>query len=321
MSRHKNAPPTINELPRGDQMPKKSSSKKHQDADRAYEAELKRLDITSRLYHTVKNHKMPANCGPSSGQNNNTNSGTAPRARSSSRGRGNQSATSSRAPSSERGPKKEKDDIHKRYRTAMDTYKVAHMDMGGHFEALDFMAAAIQLSKTNGKYSVLNYLTQHGKAEQKYYDMIYVLKPNFENKPFEFKEQSPKTIYKYYMTQAIREMRDANVDYNADMSKAVMMALVINQYHSPPEMKKLSFPDFIKKHPTADDKSIAMQDSLFQNFSHMKKPAGIRPTGRAQATPHHAAGRPDVLTTPVDTSQSSFDTQHFGEVVPDEYRV
>jgi len=203
----------------------------------------------------------------------------------------------------------------------MDTYKVAHKDMAGHYEAQDFMALAIQLSQTNGKYSVLNYLTQHGKALPKYYDMIPALKPNFKNKPFEITEQSPKKIYKYYLTQAIREMRAANVDYQADMSKAVMMALVINQYKSPPEMKKLSFPEFIKKHPTADKESITIQENLFSNFPHLKKPAGSRPTGRAHTTPHQPAGRPDLLTTPVDTSKSSFDTQHFGEVVPDEYRV
>jgi len=201
----------------------------------------------------------------------------------------------------------------------MDTYKVAHKDMAGHYEAQDFMALAIQLSQTNGKYSVLNYLTQHGKADPKYYDMIPVLKPNFENKPFELTEQSPKKIYKYYMTQAIREMRAANVDYQADMSKAVMMALVINQYRSPPEMKKLTFPEFIKKHPTPDHESIAIQESLFTDFSHLKKPAGSRPTDRAHNTPHPLGSKP-VLTEEV-REQSSFDTQHFGEVVPDEYRV
>jgi len=263
---------------------------------------------------------MPGNSGPSSGQNNNTNSGTASRARSNSRGgRGNQSGASSRAASTDGGGRTQKDDIKKRYKAAVDKYKIAHKEMA-HFERLDFMAAAIKLSETNAKISVLSHLTQFNKVESKYYNRVYQINPKFENTKFEFKEQTPKNMYKYYMDQAIKEMKRENVDYQAIMSKAVMMTLIINRYHSPEAKKNLSFTEFIKVHPTADKDSKTLQENIFPTFSNDKRPAGSRPTGHAHTTPHPPTSIPTVTTT-IDTLKSSFDTQHFGEEVPEEYRV
>jgi len=298
-------------------MPKKSSSNTHQEAERAYKKFLDDYGINHNTYVNVKDHKTPNHGRSTSGQNKKTNSGTAPRARSNSRGRGNQSAASSRAASSERGNRSLEQCVGAKYRAAVTQYKHAR-DTMPDFERLDFMAAALMLCKTDGKESVLDYLRQHPRVEDKYYQEI---KTDFDfvNSAWGYATNTDKSTFKYHIDLALSQLRKDKIDYRDHMSRATMAALVINKCHSSAADQKLTFQEYIKKHPHPDEKSQELQKAHFGSYRHddQKLPGQTVPSGgRAQKT-----SQPPVLNKQLDESHSSFDTQHFGQVVPDEYRV
>ena len=101
------------------------------------------------------------------------------------------------------------------------------------------------------------------------------------------------------------ELKAAKIDYRSIMCKAKMAALAINKSHASKEDQALSFQDYIVKHPTPDKQSLQSVQEHFEQFSHIDmKEQGVKP-----------------LVTVPQVLESSFRTQHFGEPVPDEYRV
>ena len=315
MQGHKKPLPTINELPGGDQMPKKSSSNKPQQGGNAYQQALS--DIVSALSNqalNAQNRPMPGR--PNPGQNKNTKANNAPRGRNQSQTRstGGQSRSrdstpgrSSRDVSSERKPKTKQQLVMMRYKKAVALYNVAHETMGGHYETRDFLAAAIMLTEKEEKISVIDYLIRHAKVDESYYEKIPTYNPKFVNRKFEFKEQSTKRLFTFLVDQALKEMKSQNFDYNTIMSKATVAALVINRYTGRPEDKNLSFMDYVKIHSHPDHTSKMLQEAHFPKFS------------KEQRLPHPPGS--DPLVKVALQPESSFSTEHFGEPVPDEYRV
>ena len=310
LQRHKKPLPTINELPRGDQMPKKTSSAKtpsaktpsaaHQEAERRIKKLSDDLGITTHQYHTCNKHDA---------YDNDNKAGTPSRSRANSRGRGNHSETSSRAPSSERGVRSKKDIAYAKYQNALKQYKFAKDWMEPHRRA-DFLATAVMLTENDEKMSVMDYLKEHPKVPEKYYTLLKTTWPTWEDTPFEYKANSTKSVYKYHIDRAMGDLRRAKIDYRDYMSKATMAALAIDKSHAPPEDQALSFQDYIKKHTTPKASSVQSVQEHFQAFSHvdMKVPGQSASSG--------------VLDKPLQTKMfSSFSTEHFEEPVPDEYRV
>lgn len=304
LQRHKKPLPTINELPRGDQMPKKTSSAKtpsaktpsaaHQEAERRIKKLTDNLGISTHTYHTVKRHDDGMdeyNCAPS-------------RSRANSRGRGNHSETSSRAPSSERGVRSKKDSAWVKYQFAVKQYKFACTTMEKHSRE-DFLAAALMLVETNTKMSVLDYLRRYPLVDPKYYAEVKYTWPQWENTPFEYKPNSTKSIFKYHIDKAMGDLKAAKIDYRTIMCKAKMAALAINKSHASKEDQALSFQDYILKHPTPDKKSLQSVQEHFEQFSHIDM---------------KVQGEDPLITVPLQP-KSSFSTEHFEEPVPDEYRV
>jgi len=299
-------------------MPKKSSSNTHQEAQRAYKQFLDDFGINHNTYVNVKDHKTPNHGRPTSGQNKKTNSGTAPRSRGNSRGRGNQSASSSRAASSERGNRSLEQCSWAKYKFAVLQYKHASETMPG-FKRKDLLAVAIMLCDTNQKMSVLDWLRKHPVPDDKYYAQTKTLFPDWEDTPWDFQTNTTKSTYKYHIDMAMGDLKKAKIDYRTLMSKAKLAALAINKSHSSEADQLLSFPDYYKKHPQPDEKSKQSVQDFFKDYPHdnMLLPGQTVPSGGLA----HPTSQPPVLNKQLDESHSSFDTQHFGEVVPDEYRV
>jgi hypothetical protein len=282
---------------------------------------MKQYDIKSvSKFHGARNHELP----PEPGQPSNTTGGN--KSRGSSRGRGAKSGASSREPSSERGERTLAQCVIAKYDLAKKQYKYAKESMAT-FTREDFRAVAIMLCENGSKMAVLDHVRMHGLPDQKYYEQVKTMFPKFVDTPWEYKPSTPKQGYKYHIDKAIRDMKSGGVDYNNIMSKATMAALAINKSHSTPEVQNMLFQDYIVKHTTPDDRSKELVQNYFSEFSHVQRPPGQRApsAGHAPRTPAHprggGGGGPLVHTVGGDGLHSSFDTQHFGEAVPDEYRV
>ena len=277
---------------------------------------------TEEGFHGARHYKLP----PHPDDNYNTTGGR--ESRGNSRGRSAKSGASSREPSSERGERSKKDCVRAKYNLAKMQYKYARETMIP-YKRQDFWAVAIKLCETDPSMSVLDYLRMHpGTPEDKYYQEVKTMFPDFQNTEWEYKPSNPRSIYKYHIDRAATDLKKAGIDYNTIMSKATMAALAINKSRASPEDQKLLFQEYIAKHSTPDDMSRELVQEHFSSFSHDRTtPGESAPSdGRAPHAPVHprgGGGRKTTLDRQVggDGFGSSFDTQHFGEAVPDEYRV
>ena len=265
---------------------------------------------TTEGFHGARNHPLPRHPD----ENSNTTGGR--ESRGNSRGRSAKSGASSREPSSERGERSKIDCVRAKYNLAKMQYKYARESMP-NYKRTDFYAVAIMLCKNDPTKSVLDYMRMHGIADEKYYQEFKIMFPNFVDTDWEYKETNPVAMYKYHIHRATMEMKKGGFDYNTHMSKAKMAALAINKSHASAADQLLSFVEFIKKHPNPDEKSKQSVQDWFESYPHdnMLLPGQTVPSG---GRAHHTSQQP-VVKTP--GFESSFDTQHFGEVVPDEYRV
>jgi len=303
-------------------MPPKTSSTTQYDA--AVRKAMKQYDIKSVAdFHGARGHELP----DEPGKNSNTTGGN--KSRGSSRGRGAKSGASSREPSSERGPIGLKECARAKNTLAVRQYKF-EKDTIGMFSRKDLMATAIMLCETNKDSTVMEYMRLHGATkDDKYFTMVDTLFKNFNDGQWNYDVMTDKARFKFHIDNAMYEFRKANINYRDMMSKATMAALVINKLHAKTEAeKKMTFMQYIEHHKTPDDASVAMEKTIFKYpHDNMRAPGHSAPsTGLAPHTPalpRREGGRGPPLVHPVgsDGFGSSFDTQHFGEAVPDEYRV
>jgi len=276
---------------------------------------------TKEGFHGARNYGLPRHPD----DNSNTTGGR--ESRGNSRGRSAKSGASSREPSSERGEKSMIDCVRTKYNLAKMQYKYARESMP-NYKRTDFYAVAIMLCKNDPTKSVLDYIRMHGIADEKYYQEFKIMFPNFVDTDWEYKDTNPAAMYKYHIHRATMEMKKGGFDYNTHMSKAKMAALAVNKMRASPEDEMLLFQDYIVKHSTPDEASKAIIQQYFPGFSHdIKGPGQSAPSaGHAPlppANPRGGGGRVPALDKPLTGANnfSSFETQHFGEAVPDDYRV
>jgi len=299
-------------------MPPKTSSTHEYDA-----AVKKAMDFwkipKESTFHEVWAHQLP-------GENSNTTGGN--KSRGNSRGRGAKSGASSREPSSEREPRGLKECARAKNTLAVRQYKF-EKDTIGEYTRKDLMAVALMLCETHKEETVMDYLRAHGKTDDKYYTMVDTTFQNFNDKAWAYETMTDRARFKFHIEIAMRELRKAKLNYQDLMSKATMAALVINKLRPKTEAEKnMTFMEYFTHHKHPDDESVRMEKAIF-NYPHdnMRVPGQSAPSAghapHTPANPRGGGGPVPALDKPLTGASnfSSFATQHFGEAVPDEYRV